>query len=63
MGLQAPKDALNVVDGEHDAPYAQRVHRCLRLSGGRWWRLKLDQLDSTVPIRGPQHGDVISNTV
>jgi hypothetical protein len=34
LRLQASKHLLNVIDGEHDATYTQRVHRCLRVSGG-----------------------------
>src|SRR4030095_4512156 len=36
MGAQAREDVLDVVDGEHDATYAKRVHWCvLRLSSDR----------------------------
>src|SRR5919198_1016645 len=36
MGAQAREDVLDVVDGEHDATYAQRVYwRVLRLSADR----------------------------
>ena len=42
MSAQAREDILNVVDGEHDATYAQRVHRCvLRLSSDRRRRVEL----------------------
>src|SRR6266849_622216 len=29
MCAQADKDIVDVIDGEHDAPYAQRVRRCV----------------------------------
>ena len=32
VGLQAGNDVVDVVDGEHDATHAQRVHRCVRLA-------------------------------
>src|SRR5262249_14390219 len=32
--LQAGKDVVDVLDGEHDATYAQCVRRCVRFSGG-----------------------------
>src|SRR5438093_702089 len=36
VGAQAGKDVLDVIDGEHDATYAQRVRRCVfRLSSDR----------------------------
>ncbi len=41
VGQQAGKDGLDVINGEHDAPYAQRVHGCVRLSGGSRRRVKL----------------------
>src|SRR5215831_5055936 len=45
MGAQAREDILNVVDGEHDATYAQRVHWCvLRFSSNRRRRVELVQL-------------------
>jgi hypothetical protein len=46
MGVQARKDVLDVVDGEHDATYAQRVRRSvLRLSADR--RRPVDASSST----------------
>src|SRR5258708_451252 len=63
VGAQAGKDVLDVVDGEHDAPYAKCVHRCARLSGGSQRRVKLDQLKPAVAVRHPQHCDVVSDAV
>src|SRR5947207_13093904 len=63
MGLEASKDDLDVVDGEHDATDTQRVHRCVRLSGGGRRRVELGQLESAVAVRGSHHCDVASDTV
>src|SRR5438093_1652425 len=63
VGLQAGKDVLDVVDGEHDATDTQRVHRCVRLGGGGGRRVELSQLKPAVAVRRPQHGDVASDTV
>src|SRR5262245_9486514 len=64
MGAQAREDVLNVIDGEHDATYAQRVHWCvLRLSSDRRRRVELGQLKPTVAIRGPHHRDLASNVL
>src|SRR5215470_1736549 len=62
MSAQAGEDILNVVDGEHDATYAQRVHWCvLRLSSDRRRRVELVQLKPTVTVRGPHHRNLASN--
>src|SRR5204862_2460118 len=64
VSAQAPKDVLNVVDGEHDATYAQRVHRCVfRLCGDRRRIVELRQLEPAMAVRGPQHCDVLSDVV
>src|SRR5947208_17088545 len=64
VGAQAAKDVLNVVDGEHDATDAQRVHRCVFwLSPDRRWRVELVQLKPPVAVRGPHHCDVASDAV
>src|SRR5262249_15300153 len=64
MGAQAREDILNVVDGEHDATYAQRVHWCvLRLSSDRRRRVELVQLKPTVAVRGPHHRNLASNVL
>src|SRR5262245_9171502 len=64
MGAQAREYVLDVVDGEHDATYAQRVHWCvLRLSSDRCGRVELVQLDPTVAVRSPHHCDLASNVV
>src|SRR5262249_43808531 len=42
MGAQPREDVLDVVDGEHDAAYAERVHWCvLRLTSDRRRRVEL----------------------
>src|SRR5215470_6238113 len=62
MGAQAPEDIINVIDGEHDATYAQRVHWCvLRLSSDRRRRVELVQLEPTVAVRGSHHRNLASN--
>src|SRR5262245_22443366 len=64
MGAQALEDVLDVVDGEHDATYAQRVHWCvLRLSSDGRRRVELGQLKPTVAVRGPHHRDLASNVL
>ena len=63
MGLQAGKDFFDILNGEHDATYTQRVHRCIQLDAGRRWPLELRQLKSTVAVRSPHHCDVTSDTV
>ena len=51
MGAQARDDVLDVVDGEHDATYAQRIHWCvLRLNCDRCRRVELVQLDPSVAV-------------
>jgi hypothetical protein len=51
VGLQVGKDVLDVLNGEHDATYAQSVRRCVRLNGGRRWGAKLHQLKPAVAVR------------
>src|SRR5215831_12818871 len=64
MGTQARDHIVNVVDGEHDATYAQRVHWCvLRLGSDRCRRVKFVQLKPTVAIRGPHHRNLASNVL
>jgi hypothetical protein len=63
MGLQAGNGFFDVLNGEHDATYTQRVHRCIQLDAGRRWPLELRQLKSTVAVRSPHHCDVTSDTV
>jgi len=61
--LQASNDVINVRDGEHDAAYAQRVHRYIRFSADCRWFLKLAQFKSAMAIRSPHHDYVASNAV
>jgi hypothetical protein len=52
----ARNDIVDVLDGEHDATEAQRVHR--RVDGSkpdRVGRVELVQLDATVTIGRPHH--------
>src|SRR6476646_1688034 len=61
---QAGDDVVDVVDGEHDAAYAQRVRRrAFRLGSDRRWRVELRQLNPAVAVRGPHHGDVGTDVV
>ena len=58
MAAQAAEDALDVVDREHDATDAQRVHRRIFWLGpDRRRRVELVQLDPPVAVRGPHRGD------
>src|SRR5918995_2092924 len=64
VAKQAGKDVLEVVDGEHDATDAQRVHRrVFWLGPDRRRRVELVQLEPPVAVRGPHHGDVASDAV
>jgi hypothetical protein len=64
MLLQAGNDVVDVVDGEHDAAYPERVRRCvLRFSADRRRPLELHQLHAAVATRSPQHCDVRSDIV
>jgi hypothetical protein len=52
MCAQARQDVLDIVDGEHDATYAQGVHWCvLWLSSDRRRCVELVQLDPPVTVR------------
>src|SRR5215470_3259614 len=62
MRAQAREHIIDVVDGEHDATYAQRVHRrVLRFRSDHRGRVELVQLEPTVAVWGPQHRDLASN--
>jgi len=64
MGTQAREDVIDIVDGEHDAPYAERVHRCvLWLRFDRRRRVELGQLNPTVAVRGPHRRDLALNVL
>src|SRR5262245_6033682 len=64
VGPQAGEDLVDVVDGEHDATNAQRVHRCVFwISPDRRWRVELIQLKSPMAVRGPHYRDVASDAV
>ncbi len=64
MGAQALDDVLDVLDGEHDATYAEGIRWCvLRLNSNRCRRVKLAQLNLTVAVRGPQHRDLAANVL
>src|SRR5919205_1899799 len=64
VAAQAGNDVFDVVDGEHDAAYAQRVRRrAFRLGSDRRRRVELRQLEPAVAIRGPHHGDVGTDVV
>ena len=56
---RAGNDVVDVVDSEHDAAYAQGVHRrVLRLGSDRRRSVEPRELDPAVAVRGPHHGDV-----
>src|SRR5215218_7613687 len=64
VAAQAGNDVVDVLDGEHDAAYAQRVRRrVFRLGPDRRRRVELRQLDPAVAVRGPHHGDVGTDVV
>src|SRR3954454_1573655 len=64
VAAQAGNGVVDVVDGEHDAAYAQRVRRrVLRLGSDRRRRVELRQLNPAVAVRGAHHGDVATNAV
>src|SRR5215831_17440847 len=64
VGAQPGKDVPDVVDGEHDAPYAQRVRRrVFRPGADRRRRAESRQLKPAVAIRGPHHRDVHPDAV
>src|SRR5215204_1992282 len=64
MLLQAGNDVVDVVNGEHNATYPERVRRCVfRFSADRRRPLELHQLNATVAVRGPHHCDFSSDVV
>src|SRR5262249_3058754 len=64
MRAQAGNDVVDVFDGEHDAPYAQRVRRCVpRLRAGRHRAVELRQLEPAVAVWGPHHRDLDPDAV
>jgi hypothetical protein len=64
VGAEAGNDILDVVNGEHDATYPERVRRCVfRFSADRRRPLELHQLNAAVAVRGPHHCDVTSDVV
>src|SRR5215217_7660484 len=64
VAAQAGNDVVDVLDGEHDAAYAQRVRRrALGLGSDRRRRVELRQLNPAVAVRGPHHGEVGTNVV
>ena len=64
MAAQAGDDVVDVVDGEHDATYTERVRRrVFRLGSDRRRRVEPTQLNPAVAVRGPHHGDVGADVV
>jgi len=62
VDTQAREDLIDIVDGEHDAPYAKRVHWCVfQLSSDCGRRMELGQLNPTVAIWGPHRRDLALN--
>src|ERR1700683_5181085 len=60
MSVQAGEDVLDSFDGEHNAPYAQRVRRCVRLSADRRRGVEFCQLKPALAVRRTHHCDVDS---
>jgi hypothetical protein len=55
VGAHARNDTVDVIDGEHDATDAQRVHRCVhRPQPDRVGRVELVQLNA-LTIGSPHH--------
>src|SRR5580693_8988161 len=63
VSAQPGNDVFDVVDGEHDVPYAQRVRRCVQPGADRRRCMELRQLESAVAVRSPHHCDVDPDTV
>src|SRR3954454_17707315 len=64
VAAKAGNDVVDVVDSEHDAAYAQRVHRgVFRLGSDRWRRVELRQLNPAVAVRGPHHREVGTDAI
>src|SRR5712675_1099825 len=63
VGAQGSDSVVDAFACKHDVPEAQRVRRCdRRFDLDQFWIAKLRQLKPPVPIRGPHHDDVDSNT-
>ena len=61
---EAVDDIVDVLDGEHDAAYAQRVRRCVfRLGPNRGRGVEPGQLDAAVAVWRSHHGDVGADVV
>ena len=59
MLAEARDDGVDVVDGEHDAPYSQSVDgRVLRLASDRGRIVELREFDLPMSIWSPQQGDL-----
>src|SRR4029077_835946 len=59
VGAEPRSDIIDVFDGKHDATYAQRVRRgVVRLSAVSRRPPELRQLNTSMAVRGPHHGDV-----
>src|SRR5919205_950979 len=64
VAAQPGNDVGDVVDGEHDPPYSERVRRrAFRLRSDGRRRVKPRQLDPALAVRGPHHGDVGTDAV
>ena len=62
MLLQAGDVVVDVVNGEHDSTFAERVRRCvLRFSADRRRPLELHQLNAAVAVRRPHRCEVRSD--
>ena len=64
LGAEPGNDIIDVLDGKHDATYAQRVWRsAVRISAASRRPPELRQLETAMTVRGPHHCDVGSNAV
>src|SRR3954447_22866970 len=64
VAAQAGNDVVDVVDGEHDPAYTQRVRRrAFRLGSDRRRRVEPRQLNPAVAVRGAHHRDVGTDVV
>src|SRR5439155_18307267 len=58
-GAELSERLIKVVDEEHDAAHAQHVRRhILGAEPDRGGRMELGELDLTMAVRRPHHGDV-----
>ena len=62
MRFQTGEDLVDVLDGEHDAADAERMHGDVRCADRRWL-VELAEFQLGAAIRCAQHGDVAPDAV